>query len=95
MLEVYDRVVNSRSHMTLDADDHADCWAYVLMEVLDWARSEVMHEAGLALDQKMSARVFRAIFEANLRRIPAERSAAHELTSRLCANSCIHRCCWR
>ena len=70
MLEVYDRVVNSRNHMTLVMLTFLVIAAYVLMEVLDWARSEIMHEAGLALDRKMSARVFRAIFEANLRRVP-------------------------
>jgi ATP-binding cassette subfamily C exporter for protease/lipase len=70
MLEVYGRVIDSRSHMTLLMLTIMVIAAYVLMEVLDWARSEIMHEAGLALDQKMSARVFRVIFEANLRRIP-------------------------
>lgn len=69
MLEVYDRVVNSRSHMTLLMLTILVVAAYVLMEVLDWSRSEIMHEAGLALDSKLSPRVFQVIFEANLRRI--------------------------
>ncbi|MGE0331530.1 MAG: type I secretion system permease/ATPase [Ramlibacter sp.] len=70
MLEVYGRVVDSRSHITLLMLTILVIAAYVLMEVLDWARSEIMHEAGLALDHKMSARVFQVIFEANLRRMP-------------------------
>jgi ATP-binding cassette subfamily C exporter for protease/lipase len=70
MLEVYDRVVNSRSHMTLAMLTLLVLAAFVLMEVLEWVRSEVMHEASLAFDQKLSARVFTAIFEANLKRIP-------------------------
>lgn len=70
MLEVYDRVVNARSHMTLWMLTIIVLVAYVLLEVLEWARSEIMHEAGLELDRKMSGRVFQAIFEANLRRIP-------------------------
>lgn len=70
MLEVYDRVVNSRSHMTLTMLTILVLAAYVLMEVLEWVRSEVMHEASLAFDQKLSARVFTAIFEANLKRMP-------------------------
>lgn len=70
MLEVYDRVVNSRSHLTLAMLTLLVLVAYALMEVLEWARSEIMHEAGLALDQRMSGRVFGAIFEANLRRMP-------------------------
>ena len=40
------------------------------MEVLEWARSEVMRAASVELDSKMSARIFNAIFEANLRRLP-------------------------
>jgi ATP-binding cassette subfamily C exporter for protease/lipase len=70
MLEVYDRVVNSRSHMTLAMLTILVLFAYVVMEVLEWVRSEVMHDAGMALDKQMSGRVFSAIFEANLKRLP-------------------------
>jgi ATP-binding cassette subfamily C exporter for protease/lipase len=70
MLEVYDRVVNSRSHMTLAMLTLLVLAAFVLMEVLEWARSEVMHEASLAFDRKLSSRIFTAIFEANLKRAP-------------------------
>ncbi len=70
MLEVYDRVVNSRSHVTLAMLTVLVLGAYVLMEVLEWVRSEVMHEASLKFDQLLSGRVFLAIFEANLKRMP-------------------------
>jgi ATP-binding cassette subfamily C exporter for protease/lipase len=40
------------------------------MEVLEWVRSEVMHEASLAFDHQMRGRIFTAIFEANLKRLP-------------------------
>ena len=70
MLEVYDRVVNSRSHTTLVMLTLLVLGAYVVMEVLEWARSEVMRAASVELDSKMSARIFNAIFEANLRRLP-------------------------
>jgi len=70
MLEVYDRVVNSRNHMTLAMLTLLVLFAYVVMEVLEWVRSEVMHEAGMALDKQLSGRVFSAIFEANLKRVP-------------------------
>ena len=70
MLEVYDRVVNARSHMTLAMLTMLVLGAYLLMEVLEWARSELMREAGLALDAKLRPRIFRAIFEANLKRVP-------------------------
>jgi ATP-binding cassette subfamily C exporter for protease/lipase len=70
MLEVYERVVDARSYMTLAMMTVLALFAYALMEVLEWARSEVMHEAGLELDQRLSGRVFTALFEANLRRLP-------------------------
>ena len=70
MLEVYDRVVNSRSHMTLLMLTLVVLGAYVLMEVLEWARSEIMHGAGLELDKQLRNRVFGAIFEAKLKHMP-------------------------
>lgn len=70
MLEVYDRVVNSRSHMTLWMLTLLVLGLYMLMEVLEWARSETMRAASIALDQRLSGRIFGAIFEANLRRLP-------------------------
>lgn len=69
MLEVYDRVVNSRNHLTLAMLTLLVLGAYMLMEVLEWARAQIMHEAGLKLDEKMRDRVFTAIFEANLKKI--------------------------
>jgi ATP-binding cassette, subfamily C, bacterial exporter for protease/lipase len=70
MLEVYDRVVNSRSHLTLAMLTLLVLGAYALMEVLEWARSEIMHEAGLEVDAHLNGRVFAALFGANLRRVP-------------------------
>ena len=69
MLEVYDRVVNSRSHTTLAMLTLLVLAVFVVMEVLDWARGQLMHEASLALDKQVSGRVFNAIFEANLKRV--------------------------
>jgi ATP-binding cassette subfamily C exporter for protease/lipase len=68
MLEVYDRVVNSRNHMTLTMLTVVVLGAFLLMEVLEWARAEILREAGLVLDAKLSPRIFTAIFEANLKR---------------------------
>ena len=70
MLEVYGRVVNSRSHMTLWMLTLLILGVYVLMELLEWARSEVMRAASVELDERMRGRIFHAIFDANLRRIP-------------------------
>ena len=58
MLEVYERVVNSRSHITLAMLTVAVALPYVVMEVLDWARPETMREAGQRLDQRLAPRVF-------------------------------------
>lgn len=76
MLEVYDRVVNSRNEMTLLMLTLLVLGAYVLLEVLEWARTGVMHEAGLQLDARLGERVFDAVFAANLRRIPGGTSQA-------------------
>ena len=70
MLEVYDRVVNSRSHGTLLMLVVVVLGAYVVMELLEWARSKIMYSAGLELDRKLGDRIFSAVFTANLRRIP-------------------------
>ncbi len=69
MLEVYDRVVNSRSHMTLAMLTLAVLAVFIVMEVLDWARGQLMHQASLAIDQRMSRRIFSAIFDANMKRL--------------------------
>lgn len=70
MLEVYDRVVNTRNHMTLVMLTLLVLGAYVLMEVLEWARSEVMRAASVELDHSLSNRIFGVIFDASLRRLP-------------------------
>ncbi len=68
MLEVYDRVVSSRNHLTLAMLTIAVIGAFIVMEMLEWARSQLMHQAGLGLERKLSQRVFDAIFSANLRK---------------------------
>jgi ATP-binding cassette subfamily C exporter for protease/lipase len=70
MLEVYDRVVNSRSHGTLLMLLLVVLFAYVVMEILEWARAKIMYSASLALDRELGDRVFSAMFTANLRRLP-------------------------
>ena len=69
MFEVYGRVVNSSSHMTLAMLTLGVVLAYVVMEVLDWARSETLREAGVLFDRRMAPRVFQAMYENNLRRL--------------------------
>lgn len=70
MMEVYGRVVNSRSHITLLMLTLLVLFVWLIMELLEWAHSAEMHHAGLAFDKATNARVFRLAFEANLRRVP-------------------------
>lgn len=70
MLEVYDRVVNSRNIQTLVMLTLLVLFLYAIMELLEWARAEVMMEASAKLDERMRGRIFNAIFEANLKRVP-------------------------
>ena len=69
MLEVYERVVNSRSHTTLAMLTVLVISSFILMELLEWVRSEVMHNAAMALDRRLSKRICLAIFEANLKKM--------------------------
>lgn len=70
MLEVYDRVVNSRSHGTLLMLTVAVFLAFAVMEVLEWVRSGILHEVGKEADAAVSPRLFDLSFEANLKRLP-------------------------
>ena len=70
MMEVYDRVVNSRSHVTLLMLTVLVVGVYLLLEGLEWVRRQVMHEAGVTLDKGLRENVFSAIFTARLQNIP-------------------------
>ena len=70
MMEVYDRVVNSRSHMTLLMLTLMVVGVYALLEALEWVRRQVMHDAGIEFDKGLRARVFSAIYSARLLNLP-------------------------
>ncbi len=70
MMEVYDRVVNSRSHMTLLMLTVLVVGAYALLEAMEWVRRQVMHEAGMEFDKGLRAHVFGAIYSARLLNLP-------------------------
>lgn len=70
MLEVYDRVINSRNVTTLVMLSLAVVWAYAVTELLDWVRSETMMEVGHEADRQITPRLFRGMFHANLRALP-------------------------
>jgi ATP-binding cassette subfamily C exporter for protease/lipase len=80
MLEVYDRVVNSRNAMTLAMLTLAVLAAYALMEALEWVRSEIVYAAACALDQRLGRRVFEAGFLGQRRRFAGGGAqAVHDL----------------
>ena len=66
MMEVYDRVVNSRSHTTLLMLTILVVGSYLLLEALEWVRRKVMNKAGMDLDKGLRRRVFGAVFSARL-----------------------------
>lgn len=70
MLDVYDRVVNSRSGMTLAMETLLVIAAFIVLEILEWVRTGILQQGSLQFDKKMNERVFNSVFEANLRRIP-------------------------
>ena len=68
MLEVYDRVVNSRSGMTLAMLTVVVVLCYAVMEILEKVRGAMMRAAGVQLDEKLSERVYNAMFQGFLKR---------------------------
>ena len=68
MLEVYDRVVNSRSGMTLAMLTLMIVGAYAVMEILEKVRGSLLRAAGVVLDEKLSKRVYDAMFQGFLKR---------------------------
>ena len=69
MLEVYDRVVNSRSVITLVMLILIVVGSYIVMELLELVRHDFLQQVALRLDQKFRNKLFNIAFEANLRRL--------------------------
>ena len=68
MLEVYDRVVNSRSGITLVMLTVVVVLMYAVMEVLEKVRGSMLRAAGVQLDDKLSERVYNAMFQGFMKR---------------------------
>lgn len=68
MLQVYDRVLQSRNVTTLIMLTLIMLVLYVIMGMLEVARSKLLIRVGAQLDMKLNDRVFVASFERNLRR---------------------------
>lgn len=70
MLEVYDRVVNSRNSFTLLMLLVAVVGAYVMLEMLELVRHGIMHGVSQKLDEAFSTQLFNTAFEARLKGMP-------------------------
>ena len=68
MLEVYDRVVNSRSVMTLVMLTLVTFGAYAVMEFLEKIRSRLLWSVGIQFEMKLSDRVYGAMFDGLLKK---------------------------
>lgn len=68
MLQVYDRVLQSRNVTTLVMLTVIMLGFYVMLSMLELARSKLLIRVGAQLDMKLNDRVFVASFENNLKR---------------------------
>ena len=66
MLQVYDRVLQSRSELTLVAMSLITLFFFVVIAFSEWMRSRVLVRSGVRLDAVLGTRVFNASFESYL-----------------------------
>lgn len=76
MLQVYDRVLQSRSGMTLLMLTLVIVLLYIVQSMLELARSRLLIRIGTGIDLKMNDRVFQASFEQNLKKQMGSAGAA-------------------
>jgi ATP-binding cassette subfamily C exporter for protease/lipase len=70
MLQVYSRVLDSRSLETLIMLSVLIIGVFAFMETLDYIRTRMLHELGREVDAKVAPSVFSKMFAARLRRMP-------------------------
>ncbi|MDE0761759.1 MAG: type I secretion system permease/ATPase [Planktomarina sp.] len=63
MLQIYDRVLGSRSEETLVALAVLVVFLYALQGILDWVRARVMARVGARFQARLDERVFRAVIK--------------------------------
>ena len=66
MLQVFDRVLSSRSELTLLALSLITLFLFGVMAISEWTRSRILVRAGLRFDKQLGTRVFNSSFEASL-----------------------------
>jgi ATP-binding cassette subfamily C protein len=70
MLNVYDRVLGSRSFETLVALSVLVGFMYLMMGILDYARGRIMGRVGAQFQTDLDERVFNASMRARIRPRP-------------------------
>jgi ATP-binding cassette subfamily C exporter for protease/lipase len=68
MLQVYERVVNSRDVMTLLMLTLVTLGAYAVMELIEKFRSRLLWSAGIMFELRMADRVYKAMFDGLLKK---------------------------
>ena len=82
MLQIYDRVLASRSEVTLLMITLIVLALYVLLGALEWVRARLLVRSSRQLDERLKDRVFTATFEGKLRGMGGNPSQAlQDLTS--------------
>ena len=76
MLQVYDRVMVSRSELTLMVMSLITLFLFAVMAFSEWMRSRVLVQSGMRLDELLATRVFNASFEARLTQSGADSKRA-------------------
>ncbi len=76
MLQVYDRVLGSRSEATLLALTVLVVFLYVMMGLLDYARGRIMARVGARFQARLDKRVFNAVIRKNALGIRDESATA-------------------
>jgi len=66
MLNIFDRVMVSKSLLTLIAVTVLLVWFYLVNALSEWMRSRILVRAGLDFDRQISPRILKAGFNANL-----------------------------
>lgn len=75
MLQVYDRVLSSRSEATLLALTVIVVFLYVMMGILDYVRGRVMARVGARFQSDLDDRVFRATLKAAARKMDPQKTS--------------------
>lgn len=76
MMQVYDRIMSSRSESTLVFLTLLVVGIYLMMSLLDYFRVKILVRVSNALDQQLSKRVFNAMFGANILSNSTRRSSS-------------------